>query len=125
MPKLTITPREGLDGKWLRSGFVLLALSAALCGCKPDANQVRLKDTATALAKAADACLLDVRDKKLKYDKSPQCDSLRSFYLQHLGAGGFRPETPAQYALIAAEAKATAWSARAISEAGNVPVVIW
>ena len=82
-----------MDGKWLRSGFVLLALSAALCGCKPDANQVRLKDTATALAKAADACLLDVRDKKLKYDKSPQCDSLRSLYLQHLDAGGFRPDT--------------------------------
>ena len=114
-----------MAGKWLRGGLVLLALSAALCGCQPDANQVRLKDMATALAKAADACLLDVRDKKLKYDKSPQCDSLRSFYLQHLGAGGFRPETPAQYALIAAEAKATAWSARAISEAGNVPVVIW
>ena len=67
-----------MDDKWLRSGFVLLALSAALCGCQPDASQARLKDTATALAKAADACLLDVRDKKLKYDKSPQCDSLRS-----------------------------------------------
>ena len=114
-----------MAGKWLRGGLVLLALSAALCGCQPDASQARLKDTATALAKAADACLLDVRDKKLKYDKSPQCDSLRSLYLQHLDAGGFRPETPAQYALIAAEAKATAWSARAISEAGNVPVVIW
>ena len=114
-----------MAGKRLRGGLVLLALSAALCGCQPDASQARLKDTATALAKAADACLLDVRDKKLKYDNSPQCDSLRSLYLQHLDAGGFRPETPAQYALIAAEAKATAWSARAISEAGNVPVVIW
>ena len=78
MPKPTISPRENTDGKWLTGGFLVLVLSAALCGCKPDANQVRLKDTATALVKAADGCLLDVRDKKLKYDNSPQCDSLRS-----------------------------------------------
>ena len=57
-----------MAGKLLRSGLVLLALSIALCGCQPDASQARLKDMATALAKTADACLLDARDKKLKYD---------------------------------------------------------
>ena len=102
-----------------------LALLATLAGCKPGADRARLEQTAKALAKTADGCLLDVRDRKLKYVKAPNCNALRPLYLQHLDAGGFRPETPAQYALIAAEAKATAWSARAISEAGNVPVVIW
>ena len=113
-------------GRKLAFGCVLvLALSAALCGCKPNASHRRLEETAKALAGTADACLVDVRDKKLKYDKSPNCEALRTLYLQHLDAGGFRPGTPAEYALIAAEAKATAWSARAVSEAGNVPVVIW
>lgn len=105
--------------------FFLFALTAPLAGCKPGASEVRLDETARALAKAADDCLLDVRDRKLKYDKSPHCNSLRTLYLQHLDAGGFRLETPPKYALIAAQAQATAWSARAMSEAGNVPVTIW
>jgi len=122
---LNLTTQQLTKVEWRVACFCVIALSTLLPACKPDANDVRLADTAKALAKAADECLLDVRDRKLKYDKAPNCVDLRPLYVRHMEAGGFRPETPPQYALIAARAQATAWSARAMSEAGNVPVTIW
>ena len=122
---LNLIIRQRTHGKWSLACFWAVALSMSLAGCKPSANEAWLADTAKALAKAADECLIDVRDRKLKYDKAPNCMSLRPLYINHMEAGGFRPETPAQYALTAAQAQATAWSARAMSEAGNLPVTIW
>jgi hypothetical protein len=105
--------------------FACSVAFAVLAGCGDGFDHARLEATASALAKASDECLIDVRDRKMKYDKSSVCNSLRPLYLKYMDAGGFRPQTPSQYALIAAQAQATAWNARAVSEAGNVPLTIW
>jgi len=107
-----------------RARVILIAVTSSLvyaCG----SNDGRLELTAKALSKAADECLLDVRDRKLKYETSPNCNSLRTLSMQHTEAGGFRSDTPARYALMAAEARATAWTARAVSASGNPAISIW
>ena len=107
-----------------RARVIVIAITSSLvyaCG----SNDGRMELTAKALSKAADECLLDVRDRKLKYETSPNCNSLRSFSMQHTEAGGFRSDTPAKYALTATEARATAWMARAVSASGNPAISIW
>ena len=110
--------------KLCRAHVILIAATGSLVyACS--ANDGRLELTAKALSKAADECLLDVRDRKLKYETSPNCNSLHTLSMQHTEAGGFRSDTPAKYALMAAEARATAWAARAVSASGNPAISIW
>lgn len=107
-----------------RAQMILIAVTGSLlyaCG----SNDGRLELTTKALSKAADECLLDVRDRKLEYETSPNCNSLRTLSMQHTEAGGFRSDTPTRYALMAAEARATAWTARAVSASGNPAISIW
>lgn len=103
--------------------IVAAAIGFFVYGCGPDG--ARLEATAKALSKAADECLLDARDRKLKHEASPSCNSLRTLSMQHTEAGGFGSDTPPKYALIAAEARATAWAARAVSASGNPAISIW
>jgi hypothetical protein len=103
--------------------FSLASVAVLMNGC--ELNDERLELTAKALRKAADECLLDVRDRRLKYEASPNCNSLRTLSMQHTEAGGFSLSTPPKYALIAAEARATAWAARAVSASGNPGISIW
>lgn len=102
---------------------LVVAAGSLLYACGVDTGRLEL--TAKALAKAADECLLDVRDRKLTYEKSSSCSSLRTLSMQHTEAGGFRSDTPAKHALVAAEAHATAWAARAVSASGNPAISIW
>lgn len=104
------------------TGLVAL-ICVSLVGCSLGSNE-RLELTAKALSKAADECLLDVRDRNFKYETSPNCASLKTVSMQYVEAGGFRPDTPAKYELIAAEARATAWAARATSASGRA-LTIW
>lgn len=105
---------------------VLVPVSAlvvvSLSGC---ADHARLEMSARTLSKSAEECLLDVRDRKMKYEKSPSCTSLGALSMQYIEAGGFTADTPAKYELIAAQARATAWVALAISESGNPLLRIW
>ena len=108
---------------WLITSIVVAAATVfSVTGC---ADNARLELSANALSKAADECLLDVRDRRMKYEKSPNCASLSTLSLQYIEAGGFRTETPAKYALIAEKARATAWIALATSESGNRLLRIW
>ena len=91
-------------------------------GC---ASGTSLDITATALAKTADECLADVRDRAMKYDKSPSCFSLKTIAAQHTKAGGFREDTPCKYTLLEEQAGAKAWMALAMSEAGHARLRIW
>ena len=110
--------------QFLRTRVILIAATmSVLYACGSDDGRLEL--TAKALSTAADQCLLDVRDRKLKYETSSSCNSLRTLSLQHTEAGGFRSETPPRYALMAAEARATAWAARAISASGDPALSIW
>jgi hypothetical protein len=91
-------------------------------GCAKGAS---LDITATALAKTADECLADVRDREMTFEKSPSCSSLRTIAAQHTKAGGFREDNPCKYALLEEQAGAKAWMALAMSEAGHPKLRIW
>ena len=79
----------------------------------------------TALAKTADECLADVRQREMTFEKSPSCSSLGTLATQYTNAGGFRGDTPCQYALVAEQARGTAWMALAMSESGNRRLRVW
>jgi hypothetical protein len=102
--------------------IVVSVAALAIVGCT---DNMRLELSATALSKAADECLYDVRDRRMKYEKSPNCVSLGTLATQYIEAGGFRPETPSKYELIAEKARRVAWVALATSESGNRPLRIW
>jgi hypothetical protein len=121
-----VSPQNGatIIARAFRSLIIPVAACFNLISCNSGGSE-RLELTANALSKSADECLLDVRDRGLKYETSSHCTSLKTLSMQHTEAGGFRSETPAKYALIAAEARATAWAARAVSASGNPAINIW
>jgi|CXWL01.1.fsa_nt_gi hypothetical protein len=103
-------------------GSVLIVM---LSGCLDFASNNRLEVAANALSHAADECLYDVRDRKLKYESAPNCTALSALSTQYIEAGGFDKNTPAEYQLIAEQARTVAWMARAISASGNPALRIW
>ena len=111
-----------MNAKFAALVFLSALMAAPLSGC---ADHTRLELSAKALSKAADECLLEVRDRKMKYDKSPSCTSLGTLSMQYIEAGGFKTNTPAKYELIAVQARETAWMALALSESGKPSLRIW
>src|SRR5207237_1821683 len=98
----------------------MILASAPLSGCQASRSHDRLERAARALSDAADKCLLEVRDRKLRYDTAPDCLALGALSKQYIEAGGtFGEDGPSKHALIAEQARTTAWMARATSEAGN------
>ena len=89
-------------------------------GCE-SRNNSRLEAAARAFSKAADECLLDVRDRKKRFETSSHCNSLSALSYQFIEAGGDTPE----YTLIGQEALTTAWKARAVSALGGGMVHLW
>jgi hypothetical protein len=104
--------------------IVALGPAIALLGCQqPDS--ARLAAAVEAFSKAADECLLDIRDRSMKYDRSSNCSSLGTLSRLYIDAGGGSSETPLQYEIVFERARATAWIARAISETGDSSLRIW
>jgi hypothetical protein len=93
-----------------------------LGGCDTDQ---RLELTAKNLNEVAEACLLDVRDRGMKYEQSPNCNVLGTLSMRYVEAGGFRSDTPARHELTATQARVMAWTAQAISASGNPAIRIW
>lgn len=100
--------------------FAIVTATVGAC-----ADHARLELVANAFSDAAEKCLLDVRDRKIKYDKSPSCTSLEALSKQYIDAGGMWNDTPAKSALVAEQARTMAWMALAISETGNPALSIW
>jgi hypothetical protein len=88
-------------------------------------DDTRLELAATAFKNAAQECMLDVRDHKMKYNSSPACASLGKLSLEYLEAGGEETNIPSKYALIAEQGRSMAWTALAISESGGKPLKLW
>jgi hypothetical protein len=88
-------------------------------------KRATLADTANRLSNMADECLLDTRDRGLKYDSSDHCLQLGKLSFAYLNAGGGDPETPYRYEVTFHQARATAWAALAISHSGNTGLSIW
>jgi hypothetical protein len=73
----------------------------------------------------AERCLLDVRDRSMKYEKSPSCSQLKMQSQRYIDAGGQIKDEPARTALVAEEGRRMAWTARAISVSGNPTLSLW
>jgi hypothetical protein len=106
------------------NGWFSLMLITVLSGCHWSGDRL-LGSTSHALLEAASMCLYDVRDRQLTYELSHSCTSLGGLAEEFIEAGGFVNETPDKYKIIGAEARATAWMARATSMRGGGPVRIW
>ena len=95
--------------------------AALLVGCvdvsKRDAELERLADRFSAVA---DACLVDVRDKRMRFADSGSCASLgeaSKAYLRPDVELTYQGRAVPRHAYAAAQAKGTAWSAAALSNA--------
>lgn len=109
-------------GRAIRSVTIPCAIILAISGCR---DERRLELAAQALSKSADACLVAVRDHGAKYETCPDCTALGALSMQYIEAGGIQDGVPARIALIAEQARTTAWTARAKSLSGNPRLAIW
>lgn len=103
--------------------YLALFVVVALSGCVDVVGRDMAKEmTATNFSKAADDCLLDVRDRNIPFASSYNCTkqldrtssaytSLPDMKLTYLD------EAVPRYAYIAESAKSVAWSAAALSNA--------
>jgi hypothetical protein len=105
-----------------RSGLILATLILCVSGCR---DNRRLELAAGALSKSADACLIAVRDRGAKYETCPDCAALSTLATQYIEAGGFQDGVPLKTALVAEEARTSAWMARAMSGSGDPRLAIW
>jgi hypothetical protein len=109
-----------------RGGIAIgIVLYSLILGCSSSSSHHKLAIAARALSDAADKCLLDVRDRRLKYESAANCMALDALAGQYIEAGGLDKNEPIEYRLIAETARATAWSARAISASGNPGLRLW
>ena len=88
---------------------VLMATANCLTGCRETNSSRRV--AADDLARAADACLIDVRDHDITWERSTNCQSLAGLAGSYISLGHFQSE-PAEVRVIAERARATAWMAR-------------
>src|SRR5688500_5699208 len=98
-------------------------VGVALTSCSE--HETKLEITAKGFAKGAEECLLDVRDRKFKYETSPNCNALGTLSMQFIDAGGFDSKNPDRIALIGQKGLTSAWMARATSLAGNRRLSLW
>ena len=74
---------------------------------------------------AADRCVTDVLDRKVKYESSENCQLLGKLAHQYTAAGGLKNSAPSRADRIAESARARAWMALAISKTGDPNLSIW
>jgi hypothetical protein len=102
---------------------LLLLLATLLAACSESKSQ--LDDIAFELSTVANRCVVDVRDRGVKYDSSETCRSLGKIAQKYIDAGGFKDNAPARADRIAEAARARAWMALAISKTGDPNLTIW
>ena len=100
-----------------------LLIALLIPACSP--NPSELETIAIQLSDAANRCVIDVRDKGLKYENSDHCRSLIKIAQQYTSAGGLKDGAPPNADRIAERARARAWMALAISKSGDPGLTIW
>jgi hypothetical protein len=82
---------------------------------------------ATSFSEVADRCLQDVRDKKIHFEKSSSCISLKSLSHSFISAGGGHSLEFSEANQTYQFGRATAWSAVALDNAlnGNRRIILW
>lgn len=105
---------------------VMLASCVGLfSGCNSAGPSPELNAAGKAILDASEQCLYDVRDKGMRYDAAPNCLALGPLSLAYLRAGGGDPDTPPEVEIMYVQARAHAWTARAIDASGSAAVRIW
>lgn len=103
--------------------LLAVAIVVGLTGCIDVVGRdMELERAATAFSKAADDCLIDVRDKRIPYARSYNCtarlDKASSAYTSFPNMKTtYTDEAVPRHAYIAEGAKSVAWSAVALSNA--------
>lgn len=104
-----------------KSLLLAAPFTLALLGCiDVSARDEELERLANRFSEVADLCLLDVRDRGLTYSESRNCTSLGEAsraYLRPDVEMTYQGKAVPRHAYAAAAAKATAWSAVALSNA--------
>lgn len=112
---LSVVFLTGCDTKTVVDGKYLLGIG----------DHARLETAVTVFSKGADECLLDVRDRGLRYEASRNCAALKSLSLAYIDAGGTSPSEPSRIEVKGQSALAVAWSARAASCLGGGMNFLW
>jgi hypothetical protein len=102
---------------------LLLLLALPMAACWHEKSQ--LDDIAHELSIVANRCVVDVRDRGLKYENAENCRSLGRIAQKYIDAGGFKDSAPSRADRIAEAARARAWMALAISKTGDPNLTIW
>jgi hypothetical protein len=102
---------------------LLITLVLLIAACAQEKSP--LDDIARELSAVANRCLVDVRDRRLKYENAENCRSLGSLAKKYVDAGGFKDSAPSRADRIAEAARAKAWMALAISKTGDPNLTIW
>lgn len=103
--------------------YLAFVAALALTGCVDVVSRdMEMERAAMRFSKAADDCLLDVRDKRIPYAQSHNCtkllDRTSAAYMSSSKAKlTYIDEAVPRHAYIAESAKAVAWSAAALSNA--------
>jgi hypothetical protein len=100
----------------------LIAAALTLYACDENAA---LANTSKRIIDMASECLLDTRDRGLKYEASSHCQKLGALSQAYFDAGGGDPKTPLRYEIIFEQARTTAWIAMAVSYSGKPGISIW
>lgn len=102
---------------------LLVSLALLAPGCSAETSP--LDSIAVQMSGAANRCVADVRDRKVKYESSENCRSLGRLAQQYIAAGGLKDSAPSRADRIAESARARAWMALAISKTGDPNLSIW
>lgn len=94
-------------------------------GCSLLGPSAQLKASAGALLAASESCVLDVRDKRIKYEQSKNCNSLGPLSRQYIEAGGGKPDTPLEVETSFERARVQAWMALALSASNGEANRVW
>jgi hypothetical protein len=121
----------------VRASFVaILPASTMLSGCDSRkttdlkyllslGDYSKLEAAIDAFSSRADECLLDVRDRGLKFKSSPNCAALSMLSKSYLAAGGQKHDEPSPLRAKANSAQSVAMSAVAVSCVGKGFQIFW
>ena len=102
---------------------LLLSLLLLIAACSSESSE--LVSIANQLNEAVNRCMVDVRDRQIKYESSENCRALSPIARQYISAGGLKDNAPARADRVAERARARAWMALAISKTGDPHLSIW
>lgn len=88
-------------------------------------NYKNLEFAVKSFSDGVDECLLDVRDRGLKWEQSRNCAALGALSKAYINAGGQTPGEPSYLKAQVSDALSRAWSAKAASCLGGGMQSLW